>query len=227
MTLLELIVVIIIIALLTGLLTPVATTYIKQAKIKATKDGLDELGEALLAYYRDTGTFPADSGNVLNDLYKLEYDTISGWNGPYIAPQRKAKDYCYDAWNNLLVYDYTSGSLTCTITSYGPNKTSGGGDDIVYTVNANIVLKKKIQTTYNELQRITKALEEFLKHGYRITGTFNTSDSFFNYFLGDSKLKTDEWGNYYYWDSAKKTFYSYGPDGSPGGGDDIYPPGMP
>jgi general secretion pathway protein G len=230
MTLIELIVVIIIIGLLAGMLAPLATTLIKQAKIKAVKDSMDEIGKALLAYYKDTATLPADTGNVVTDFQKLESDTVSGWNGPYISRGRTIggnPDYCYDPWKKLFVYDHTSGSLSCTITSYGPNRASGGGDDIVYTISAQSILRDKIKTTQDELQKISYALEKFLDQGYRITSGFNSADTNFTYFLNDSKLITDEWGNNYYWDTTKKTFYSYGPDGTSGGGDDIYPVGVP
>ena len=53
--------------------------------------------------------------------------TKRGWRGPYVS--NTDANYNRDGWGTLIVYS----TSPRTLTSWGPNKISGGGDDIALT----------------------------------------------------------------------------------------------
>jgi general secretion pathway protein G len=80
-TLIELIVVIAIIAILAAIIAPNAFRAIEKAKVSATIGDYKSIKTGAMAYYVDTGVWPANGattrGLVLND-------TAIGWDGPYL-----------------------------------------------------------------------------------------------------------------------------------------------
>ena len=104
--------------------------------------------EGLTALYSDSG-MPA-----------YNFVTLNGWNGPYIGEDSdgsgsvsaaEAYDILHDEWKNAYLYSTSTSSSTenatidgssvtvtistinITITSWGPNGASGGGDDLQET----------------------------------------------------------------------------------------------
>jgi general secretion pathway protein G len=143
-TLIELILVLVMIAILAAVIIPRVGDYVKTAKITGTEKEMMELARAITGdpeegfygFANDVGAIPS----VLSDLYKVSdpnpspYNpfTRSGWNGPYVdadpnKPAGEKNDIEIDAWG----HDYVYSSTDRTITSYGPDGVSGGGDDIV------------------------------------------------------------------------------------------------
>ncbi|HDL10185.1 MAG TPA: hypothetical protein ENG39_02875 [Candidatus Omnitrophica bacterium] len=220
-TLLELIVVIIILSLLVGTLGPVVVSQLKRSCIVATKNKMEALNEALQLYYECQFDLP-------DDLTDLEPE--------YIRSREYSGDYKEDAWRNTIAYNRVD-SKTATLTSYGPNRTSGGGDDIVYYVDCSRIFREYKRKTQEALRVVSKSAMEYLQDGNSLTSSTTTED--FSSYLPSGDYVYDPWGKKsnpgakrgngqsYHYDTTKKTFYSCGPDGTCGNSDDIYPSGVP
>lgn len=224
LTLFELIVVIIILSLLIGVLSPIVVSQLKRSRIIATKNKMEALNEALQLYYECQFDLPTA-------LTALEPD--------YIRSREYSGDYMEDAWRNTIAYS-KSDSKTATLTSYGPNRTSGGGDDIVYYVNCSKIYREYKRNTENALRVVSKSAIEYLQNGGSLSSSTTTED--FSQYLPSEDYIYDPWGKRsypgatgedkengqpYHYDASKKTFYSCGPDGTCGNSDDIYPAGVP
>lgn len=222
-TLMELIVVVVIAGLLAAIAAPLVGTAIKRAKITASEKKLDALNEALQLYYDCQFDLPS---------------SLSALEPNYIRSAKYSGDYAEDAWRKAIVYSRTD-SKTATLTSYGPDRASGGGDDITYNVTCMSIYRDYKKETEDELREVNRAAENYVRDGYSLNSSITSADSVFSTYLSDDKYKYDPWGKRsapgaarsngqaYRYDPTNKTFYSYGPDGASGGGDDIYPPGYP
>ena len=142
-TLIELIMVIVILGILTTVAVPFVGDYLTSTKDNVTRNKLMILKQSLLgdpgARTAGTSTDKGYVGDVGYPPVQLE-DLVTkpaadpswnrylgtGWNGPYISDDGSGS-YLSDAWGNA--FDYDAGGRT--ITSYGPDGASGGGDDIV------------------------------------------------------------------------------------------------
>jgi len=142
LTLLELVVVLILIGLVAAVAVPRVIDLMGPSKKILTERELLNLKRAIVGnpdlvaaggysqrgYEGDVGGLP----NLLTDLVTKpagvpNWDPWNkkGWNGPYIDAQ--SGDYLKDAWGTNYLYSRASRSIT----SYGPDKAPGGGDDIV------------------------------------------------------------------------------------------------
>ena len=142
-----------------------------------------------------------------------------------------------DAWRNTIVYT-KSDSKTATLTSYGPNRSSGG-DDIVYYVDCSGIYREYKRKTQDALKIISESALEYLDNGGSLDSSLTSDDSTFSQYLPSDDYKYDPWGKKsepgasrgdgqpYHFSTSKNTFYSCGPDGSCGNSDDIYPSGVP
>jgi len=215
-TLLELIVVIIVVGIFAGILTPLGTIALRVAKIKNTKTKIEILDKALSLYYENYANFPTDSDLDPNDLTALE-------TAGYVSESKYADDYAYDAWRVPFKYTYNVGSVSATLRSYGPDRTAGSSDDIVYIVQAKDIWKKWRRTAQERLRKVDGAVEKYIRAGNTISSG-DSSTELSGYL--DAANIYDPWGNAYRYDSSLSTFYSYGPDGTPGTGDEVYPQGV-
>jgi len=123
-TLLELLVVILIIGLLTGIVAPRFLGQIGRSEITAARGQLDAIDKALQAYRIDTGRFPTTSQG-LGALVRQPGDEPR-WRGPYLQG-----DVPPDPWGTA--YQYRNPSTTgrdYDLLSYGKDRAPGGtGDD--------------------------------------------------------------------------------------------------
>ncbi len=219
-TLLELIVVIVIVGIFAGVLTPLGNIAIRRTKIKNTEEKMEILDKALTSYYESNAGFPTDSGLDPDDLAALE-------TAGYISESEYSDDYAYDAWRVAFQYTYNAGQVSVTIRSFGPDRLSGTAayeeDDILYIVQAKDVWKKWRQDTQERLRKVNQAVEKYISEGNAIVTGDSSEDL-------ASKLDAadiyDPWGEPYRYDESLSTFYSYGPDGTPGSNDEIYPKGI-
>jgi general secretion pathway protein G len=220
-TLLEVLVVLAIVGTLSGVIGTVIGTAITSAEIEATEERLDNVKEALLLYFEDIDAFPQDTGNAVNDLGRLIIDPgITGWNGPYMSSGFEQNDYALDAWGRTLSYSYTPGGMACTVESSGPDGSSGNSDDISLTIDATSVYRNKVRSVKTELEVIKVAAQAYATDtGGLYPGTIGTL--FTGGYLSDESFRRDPWVREY--QVSGNQFISYGPDGGPGGGDDIYP----
>jgi len=219
-TLLEVIVVLAIISIFAGIVGTVIGTSILSTEIEASEDRMDQLRDALLAYYADTDEYPAATGNTQNDLADLVTDPgATGWDGPYISSGFEGDDFLMDAWKRFLTYTYAAGTASCTIASNGPDGMPGNSDDMTMTIDATTVYRRKTERVRQELEVIKVAAQVYAtNNGFYPSGI---ADLFTGGYLSDESYRRDEWLTGYQVESSQ--FISYGPDMALGGGDDIYP----
>jgi|GEM_PF-1095604 len=150
-TLIEVIVVIAVISILAAMAVPYAVKILDQSREEATKKQMEEIHRAIVGdpkgptagYLGDMGRLPtAPPAAVLTNLNTQGTQagpttgTLGvkyGWYGPYVKIGYSAGAYLVDGWGTPLVYNSPGAGQ---ITSYGPNRAAGGGDDIVYPASA-------------------------------------------------------------------------------------------
>ena len=81
-TLVELLVVIVILSLLTGIAAPKIIDQIDKSKWDLTKPGMAPIETAINTYHMNCGDYPSTLHNLLND------PGINGWSGPYLKPSQ-------------------------------------------------------------------------------------------------------------------------------------------
>jgi general secretion pathway protein G len=123
-TLLELLVVILIVGLLTGIVAPRLMNQISRSEVTTARAQMDALQKALNAYRIDVGHFPATSQG-LQALVRQPSDETR-WRGPYLEGEVPA-----DPWGSA--YQYRSPAeegRDYQIMSLGRDRAPGGsGDD--------------------------------------------------------------------------------------------------
>jgi len=123
-TLLELLVVILIIGLLTGIVAPRFLSQINRSEVTAAKAQLDAFDKALQAYRIDLGRFPTDAEG-LRALVVVPANEPR-WRGPYLKDAVPP-----DPWGSAYIYrSQSTRGKDFDLLSMGRDKTLGGtGDD--------------------------------------------------------------------------------------------------
>lgn len=153
-SLLELILVVSLIAILAGALTPSIGALMRSQSRTATLEEMGLLSEGVVAYYADTGQFPGDVVDLMGD-------SVAGWSGPYLHgsvddPWSGASGYAVDAFGNA--YRLTTNGFTLTITSDGADRAAATADDLTLDVSVVPVLRKE---TLEELATINAAIVQY------------------------------------------------------------------
>lgn len=181
-------------------------TAVRQNREKATGTAseLDQLATAAQAYFRDHEAYPTT-------LAQLSDDYLDAGVG---------SDALFDQWNRnyILTPDNAAVPPTLTISSLGPDGTSGGGDDVVLTVDSVIPGRR---ASYYELA-INQAMVSATT-GTNLTGDWTVDRASFNL---DPVLENDGWGNPYEEKMSTRTILSGGPDADYFTPDDNIPPGV-
>lgn len=112
-TLVELLIVVIILAVLSGIAVPSYMALRNRARKSATENEMRNIATALELYQADNESYPASS-----DIDALATDLVD-----YMANMPTA-----DAWDNA--YSYSATDTGYTLTSNGADGTSGNDDDI-------------------------------------------------------------------------------------------------
>lgn len=112
-TLVELLIVIIILAVLTGISIPVYGLISARARESAAETEMTNIAKAIEMHMVDLKAYPLDSAypDILEDNDYMEYVPLS------------------DPWYNA--YLYTSDGSSYSLESYGINGINGGNDDIL------------------------------------------------------------------------------------------------
>lgn len=119
-TLIEVLLVLAILGVIAAMVVPNLLGRQQEANKKATMQSINSVENAAKMYATEhAGEYPP----TLNEL--LLQENVNGVAKP--AYLEKPPE---DAWGTPLVYEYTPGDIKPTITSYGPNKQQGGGDDL-------------------------------------------------------------------------------------------------
>ncbi len=179
MTLLEVIVVLAVLMALVGVIVPLGWQELERSRNQATQNELDNIKEALLAFYEDINAFPPD---VQDDPGGIELGYLLSnpegwehWNGPYLSSFSKY-DLISDAWGNPYIYDRAptingATDFDAFILSYGANQAQdmsgsigdnwvlgSAGDDIYILVSRRPTDREKLQKTLQKIERLEKAL---------------------------------------------------------------------
>ncbi len=121
-TLIEMAVVIVIIALLASIVTPMYFHHIKRAKSSTAKAQIQLLEQAIFDFRLDTGKLPEQSAG-LDTLFK-NVSGIEKWDGPYLR-QGLPKD----PWGNKYEYKCPGEHGEFDIICYGADGQPGGTGD--------------------------------------------------------------------------------------------------
>jgi general secretion pathway protein G len=155
-TLIELIVVIAVIAVLTGIIVPVVGSMLEEARATRARSEVKVLAEAILTLYKDTTFWPQDVSISSIDAWNHSRNALlgrptpnslyPGWKGPYILRRVEVDPwgtpYYYDGNGRTNATSSGRGPGRKSVMSYGSNKAENGslnrndmqaqGDDIVY-----------------------------------------------------------------------------------------------
>lgn len=125
LTFIEILVVLIILAAISGL---IATQFIGEAersKAKITKVQIESLRSALDLYRLHNSTYPATEQGLSALVRRPEVGAIpEGWQGPYLSSNVVPRD----AWGRDFTYQYNGGTGGYTIISLGADGAEGGTD---------------------------------------------------------------------------------------------------
>jgi general secretion pathway protein G len=118
-TLLELLVVIVIIGLLSGLVVPRYFDTVGKSKAKIAKAQMTSLEQALDQYRLDVGSYPTPE-HGLNALVS-QPTGVAKWQGPYLK-----KDVPKDPWDHPYIYKLSATQKDVDIVSFGSDGQPGG-----------------------------------------------------------------------------------------------------
>lgn len=121
-TLTELLVVLVIIALLTGIVAPRLIGRVGKAKSTTAATQIENLISALELYQLDTGQYPTTEQGL--DVLVLAPEGLDAWDGPYM---RKGV-VPLDPWSNPYLYEITGEQFTI-FTLGRDNREGGSGED--------------------------------------------------------------------------------------------------
>lgn len=127
-TLIEMLVVVVIIALFAAIVAPSLFKQSDKARVTAAKEQISAFQLALGQYKLDTGAFPATEQGLA--ALRQQPQGVEQWHGPYLT-----KDLGLDPWSHPYVYKFPGDhGDEPDILSYGADGQSGGAD-----LNADIV----------------------------------------------------------------------------------------
>lgn len=121
-TLLELLVVIVIIGLLSGLVVPRYFDTVGKSKAKIARAQMTSLEQALDQYRLDVGRYPAPEQGLTALIAQPTGE--SRWQGPYLK-----KDVPKDPWDNPYVYKLSANQQEVEIVSLGSDGQPGGSGE--------------------------------------------------------------------------------------------------
>jgi general secretion pathway protein G len=127
-TLLELLVVVLIIGLLTGIVAPRFLGQVSRSEVTTARAQLDALDKALQAYRLDTGRFPSAAQGL--KALGVQPTDEPRWRGPYLQGEVPT-----DPWGTAYVYRHPgSQGREYDLLSLGKDRAVGGTGD-----NADLV----------------------------------------------------------------------------------------
>ncbi len=120
-TLIELIVVVMILATMAAIGTPMYFKHLDNAKVTTAKTQVKLLDQAIMDYKLDVGEYPDDANGLQALVENLTQD--EKWNGPYLKPAVIPKD----PWGNEYILRIPGNNNTeYEVISYGSDGQEGG-----------------------------------------------------------------------------------------------------
>lgn len=119
-TLTELLVVLVIIALLTGIVAPRLIGRVGGAKSTTAKTQIENLASSLEIYKLDVGDFPTQEQGL--GALVAQPDGVDSWLGPYLRKDTVP----LDPWGNAYLYSVTDSGERIVVESYGKDGAEGG-----------------------------------------------------------------------------------------------------
>jgi len=123
LTLLELMVVLLILAMLTTIAAPRVTKYLARAKTQSARIQVDALSAAVDAFHLDVGRFPTQEEG-LSALIEKPTDA-DGWDGPYLRKRQSL----IDPWQHAYRYRRPGERSDYEVLSFGADDREGGEGD--------------------------------------------------------------------------------------------------
>ncbi len=196
-TLLEVVVVVAILALISGIVVPVAGVMIRQANTEETVDRLETVGRAIERFFEDTWTFP----DALTDL--AEDPGLDGWAGPYltmgyVADETGLADLEVDGFGTPFRLERLDDDRLL-VRSFGADRANGGGDDLERVVNVAPIRRRRTLEriavfdaailAYNRNRGDQQpALPPDVAAAHELLAQYG-------YLPGDAELRIDGWGD--------------------------------
>ncbi len=118
-TLTELVVVIVILAILASVATPIYFRYVADARVSKAKTQIKMLDQALEMFKIDTGKYPETSDGLRALMENIHQE--DKWKGPYLKPAVPK-----DPWGNDYVYVSPGEHGDYDLSSYGADGQPGG-----------------------------------------------------------------------------------------------------
>lgn len=149
-TLIEIVIAVAILAILAGAAVPMASKFFNARARADTRAELDEIADAALEYFRDTGSLPSS-------VQVLVTDSTTGWAGPYLSvsttePWSGTSDVQVDAWARAYVFQ-AQGTSLLELRSPGEGGQLGDEDDIVFTVDVTPIRREETLAQLDTLNR--------------------------------------------------------------------------
>jgi general secretion pathway protein G len=127
-TLIEMLVVVVIIAVFAAVVGPKLLGQGDKARVVATKQQIENYELALGQYHLDTGSYPSTDQGLA--ALRTQPSGVEQWHGPYLT-----KDVAADSWGHAFVYKFPGDhGDEPDVISYGADGQPGGSD-----LNADIV----------------------------------------------------------------------------------------
>ena len=123
-TLMELLVVLVVIGLIAAVAIPQVMRMMGSAKSKAARIQLETVGQSLVQYQMDVGSFPTDTQGLIA-LWESPADE-AGWAGPYVRREKQLDD----PWGRRLIYRAVEDASNFELGTLGADGAEGGsGED--------------------------------------------------------------------------------------------------
>lgn len=123
-TLVELLVVLVILSLISGIVAPRVLNYLTDARARTSELQINALKASLDLFFIDVGRYPTEREGL---QALMRGDGINRWSGPYI----QQSELPVDPWGNAYAYRVDGNGYR--LISFGSDGREGEGDDQIGT----------------------------------------------------------------------------------------------
>ncbi|MDD4816588.1 MAG: type II secretion system major pseudopilin GspG [Victivallaceae bacterium] len=127
-TLLEVMIVLMLLVILAGAVTPAYLNYLKKARVQTAKSESKLLSDAVDHYYLEVGVYPSSLKALVGNA-----DNNEKWDGPYIKGKLPV-----DPWGNAYILEVPGKEGDFDVISRGSDGKSGGDGDAADIFSSDI-----------------------------------------------------------------------------------------